>query len=291
VTLFPLLISALLVPVAATGQPRAVEMAAVTWSDRFEGFGSYSGLMLSDDGTRFVAVSDKGGFVVGELVRDNGQLTDIRLKDEGPLLGLDGQPVTRFDVDAEGLTLTAEGTLLVSFEANHRVWAYEDLAKPARALPRHIAKDRLQNNSSLEALFTGPDGAIYTIPERSGRWARPFPIHRLKDGRWDIPFTLPRSGRFLVTGADMGPDGRLYVLERDFRQFSGFGIRIRRFDWGADGPSGGVTLLETEPGTYDNLEGIVAWADAAGHIRLTTISDDNNSFFQRTQVVEFVVND
>ena len=287
--LLPACLAVLCLAAQATAQPRAVEDAAVTWRESFDGFGSYSGLVLSADGTRFITVSDKGSFANGRLERMDGHLTGVTLDAHGPLRDPDGKPVERFDVDAEGLTVGADGRLYVSFEANHRVWGYDDLAGPATPTPRHVEKDRLQNNSSLEALFTGPDGALYTIPERSGRLARPFPIHRFKDGAWDIPFSLPRSGAFLVTGADIGPDGRLYVLERDFRQFSGFAIRIRRFEFGSEGVSGEAVLLETGPGTYDNLEGIVAWRDGEGALRLTTISDDNNSFFQRTQIVEFIV--
>ena len=220
-------------------------------------------------------------------MRTEGRLSGVEVTSHGPLLDLRGQPVRRRDIDAEGLTRGADGTLYVSFEANHRVWAYADIAGPARALPRHIEAARLQNNSSLEALFTGPDGALHTIPERSGKLDRPFPVHRLKDGAWSIPFALPRSGPYLVTGADLGPDGRLYVVERDYRRFQGFAIRIRRFAFGAAGVSDEETLLEAGPGTYDNLEGIAAWRAPDGGIRLTLISDDNNNFFQRTQIVEF----
>ena len=80
----------------------------------------------------------------------------------------------------------------------------------------------------------------------------------------------------------MGPDGRLYVLERDFTGL-GFRSRLRRLN--IDG-SGEEILLTTATGTHDNLEGLDVWADAEG-LRATMISDDNRYFFQETQFVDY----
>ncbi len=82
------------------------------------------------------------------------------------------------------------------------------------------------------------------------------------------------TGPFLIVGADIGPDGRLYMLERDFAGI-GFRSRIRRFD--LDGGNE-ETMLETGLRTHDNLEGISVWQDAQG-LRLTLISDDNFRVF------------
>ena len=72
-----------------------------------------------------------------------------------------------------------------------------------------------------------------------------------------------RDGDFLVVDADFGPDGKLYVLERDFG-WLGFRTRVRRFALGPDGLGDEVTLLETPFGELDNMEGISVWRDAAG---------------------------
>ena len=74
----------------------------------------------------------------------------------------------------------------------------------------------------------------------------------------------------------------MYVLERSFNGLA-FGSRVRRF--GLDG-SGGETLVETQTGTRDNLEGIAVWRDETGLI-VTMISDDNFNWFQRTEIVEY----
>jgi hypothetical protein len=91
---------------------------------------------------------------------------------------------------------------------------------------------------------------------------------------------------FLVTGADVGPDGRLYVLERSFSILGGFASRVRRFAIGRDGLTDETLMLETPPGRHDNLEGISVWQDDDG-LRMTLISDDNQRFFQRTELVDY----
>jgi len=274
---------------AAENPPRLLEDARVGWRTT-DGLGSLSGITVNADGSRVVAVSDKGSFVSGRLRRDGtGAITGVERLASGPLLDPRGNAVTRFDVDAEGMALGPDGRLYVSFEANHRVWAYSAMDQAADPLPQPAEFRALQNNSGLEALFTGPDGLIHAIPERSGKLDRPFPVYRFAQGDWSRAFGIPRRPPHLITGADVGPDGRLYVLERHWNGLLGFSTRIRRFAMAAGGIHGEEVLLESRIGQYDNLEGLSSWRDAQGRVRLLLVSDDNASFFQRTELVEFIV--
>mgnify|MGYP002634128825 CR=1 FL=1 len=106
---------------------------------------------------------------------------------------------------------------------------------------------------------------------------------------WDQPFSIPRRGPFLVVGADIGPDGKFYLLERHLSGIFGFQTRIRRFALTGEALSDENVLLETPTGKHDNLEGIAVWRDAAGDIRITMISDDNFRSFQKTEFVEYRV--
>ena len=274
---------------AADVPPRLTQDARIGWRAT-DGLGSLSGLTVNAQGNRVVAVSDKGSFVSGRLIRDaQGAITGVERLVSGPLLGPRGEAVRRFDVDAEGLTIGRDGRLYVSFEANHRVWAYSAMDEAADPLPQPAVFRDLQNNSGLEALFTGPDGNLHAIPERSGALDRPFPVYRLAGGRWSRAFGIPRRPPQLVVGADVGPDGRLYVLERHWNGLLGFSTRVRRFGIATGGVYEEEVLLESRIGLYDNLEGISAWRDTGGQVRLLLVSDDNDSFFQRTELVEFVV--
>ncbi len=270
----------------ALAEPALTELSQITLRADIEGFGSYSGLVLDETGERFLVVSDKGRWAEGQLVRKAGALRSARITGHGPILDPKGKPVTRFDIDAEGLTRTPDGRIHVSFEANHRIWSYDAMTGPATATEKHPEYSRLQNNSSLEALFHDASGTLYVIPERSGRLDRPFPVYALGPDGWSTPFTIKRETDFLVAGADLGPDGMLYVLERKFTYLGGFATRIRHFTATGQDPE---TLLETRFGEIDNMEGIEVWRDADDQIRITLISDDNNSILQSTIFVEYLL--
>jgi hypothetical protein len=270
--------------------PRLVQTGEITWRDHRAGFGGFSGLALMDDGRRFVTVSDRGRWATGTLTRDAaGRLTGARTTALGPLHAISGDPLEGENVDAEGVAVDARGRVWVSFEAFHRVRRYDRLDGPATDVPGHPDFPSLQNNSALEALAIDAAGTLYAIPERSGAWERPFPVYRFRDGRWDRTLSIPRSGRFLVAGADVGPDGHLYIVERDFRWLGGFATRVRRFALGPDGFDAGTTLLGTSFGTLDNMESISVWTDDAGRTRVTLLSDDNFQFLQSTMFTEYVL--
>ncbi|MBN9676374.1 esterase-like activity of phytase family protein [Salipiger bermudensis] len=270
---------------ASGGEARFV--ASFTWRMNDPAFGGFSGLELSEDGSRFTAISDRAGIVSGTLERQEGRIVAVQAGPVEDLRDDKGQPQSQADGDSEGLAVDGSGRVFVSYEGTSRVWAY-DTPDRAMPLPRAEAFKRLQTNSSLEALAIDAQGRLYTLPERSGELTRPFPVWRYDTGRWTQPFEIPRRGGFLAVGADIGPDGRFYLLEREFTGV-GFRSRVRRFDMTEDALSGETTLFESHLLRHDNLEGIAVWRDEAGAIRLTMISDDNFNFFQRTQLVEYTV--
>jgi hypothetical protein len=225
------------------------------------------------------------------MLREDGRLTAVRTTGIGPLSAISGAALSGDDVDAEGLARDGEGNLYVSFEVFHRIRRYRDIAGPAEEVPAPRDFAGLQRNSALEALAIDAAGVLYAIPERSGAWERPFPVYRLAGGRWDGDLALRRDGTFLVVGADFGPDGRFYLLERDFRWLGGFASRIRSFRLGPEGFEDERTLLETGFGAIDNMEGISVWRDPSGRTRITLISDDNFFALQRTVVIEYLLDE
>lgn len=273
------------------GEPRLEREARVVWSEPGDPrFGGFSGLSLSEDGTRFLAISDRGAWARGRLERDGeGRLTGARLEAIGALHGINGAPLAGNDVDAEGLAVDATGHAFISFEAFHRVRRYEDIDGPAQGVPSDPAFSRLQTNSGLEALAIDAEGRLHAIPERSGSKQRPFPVYRLDGSGWKRVYDVPRRGEFVVTDADFGPDGRLYILERDFRWLGGFASRLRRFDIGPGGLTDETMLFESDFGELDNMEGISVWRAPDGGLRITLLSDDNFFPLQQTEFVEFRV--
>ena len=267
----------------ATAQ-EAVLRGAYVWENDDPAFGGFSGIEVASDGSQFFAISDRGHLATGRLLRDQGVISGVALEGLVRLRGRARVPLPHAESDSEGLALGPDGRLFISFEWTHGL--RELLSEIGETGPLLVAEafGDMQTNSSLEAVAIDAEGALYTIPERSGRAARPFPVYRLKDSDWDMPFVIPRRGAFLVSGADIGPDGRFYLLERDFLGL-GFRSRVRRFEM--DG-TGETTLLETRLFAHDNLEGISVWQDSDSLV-MTLISDDNFRALQRTEIVEYLL--
>jgi hypothetical protein len=261
------------------------------WKMNNDRFGGMSAIEIDPDGRGFLALSDRGAIVPGTFERDDaGRITGVSAGPLGVLRGRGNGALSHSRSDSEGLAVALDGTIYISFEIAPRVLRY---ATPfGRAMPLPIPRDfaKMTSNGALEALAIAPDGALYTLPEESIRRDGGFSVFRLRDGRWDLPFVLPRDGDFLPVGADFGPDGRFYLLERDFGLLR-FSTRVRRFDITGDSIDAGEVVLQTSAGTYGDLEGIDVWRDAEGRLRMTMIADDNFKSFLSTQIVEYAVQD
>ncbi|SDY28900.1 hypothetical protein SAMN05444004_10152 [Jannaschia faecimaris] len=271
---------------AGSAAPAAEFLGSYVWAPGFDGGGGYSAIWLGPDGAETLLLSDRGNWVRGVLARDTaGKVTGFEMLARGPLLRSTGDDLKRGERDAEAIAEVG-GIFYVAYEGTHRVMRHIDIAAPPERFTQDDGFEALQHNSGLEALAADAGGRLYAIPERSGGLDVPFPVSRYDGASWTQPFSLRRDGRYLVSGADVGPDGRLYVLERDFALL-GFRTRVRSFDL-----TGGDErlVLESGIGVHDNLEGLEVWEDVSGRIRITMISDDNlHPFIQRTEFVDYVV--
>ena len=255
----------------------------------FRGFGGLSGLTLRTPRDA-VLVTDKGNWVEMTLSIEEGRLTgvgDIRMQ---PILNAEGAPVEEGAVDAEDLTRDpVSGDIWVSFERDHRLWRFGDLAQgPAQEI-RHRAWETYSENTGMEALARDADGRLWAIREASGDYSRPFPIFIWNDGKFQIK-SLPRPSKHLVTGAAFGPGGWLYITERRFSFTAGFDIRLRRLKY-ADGPDpiAEETLLELPSASnIDNIESIAVWREG-GETLILIGSDDNMFLLQRNIMALFAI--
>ena len=284
------LLAAALCLALPAGAHAAELIGSFTWTYPKPYFGGLSGIDLSEDGQSFVAIGDNGQVTQGTIRRENGRIVAMDIPAMTGLRRPDGETVRgRDEFDSEGITLMPGGGFCVSFERRVRVWCYEDWTGTPSQLAGHADFVDFWVNGGPEALAAGPDGALYTIPEnRTGPWHSRW-VYRYRDGVWERFGPLAVPGGFKPVGADIGPDGHFYVLERRVSLVRGFSARVRRFRIGPEGLAGGETLLETDLGTHDNLEGIAVWRASGGGLRITMISDDNYSRFQETEVVEYAV--
>lgn len=263
-------------------------LSSFPWLMEDANFGGLSAIEMAGDGQSFLAVTDRGAWTRGTVTRDaEGRITAIDATPMRLLRGRFEAPLDDGRNDSEGLAIAADGTVYISFENVARVLRYDRIDGPAANLDTPPEFSALQRNSAFEALAIAPDDTLYTLPERSGKLDRPFPIWRYRGGTWDQPFGLRRDGGFLAVGADIGPDGRFYLLEREFHGLTGFASRVRSFSLSGSGLGDERTEFTSSVGQHDNLEGISVWRDAQGYIRLTMISDDNFYFFLGTDIVEY----
>lgn len=247
---------------------------------------SLSDLKLTEDG--FVSVTDAGDLVRGQLVLNSGgRLTGVSGLQYRRLTLMSGQPIVeKRDGDAEGLAISGEGDVLVSFERDHRIWNYGP-ETALRTVPTALARPDFPftNNDGMEGISIGPAG-LRVAGESGGVWdCRPTACTVVTAP----PATPLADSEFRITGMDRDPaGGGWFVLQRLFRAPADARARVRRM--APDGTLGPVLVELKFPGTTDNFEGLAAVARDGGS-RLYILSDDNTSEKQRTLLLAFDIAD
>lgn len=271
-------------------------------------FGGLSGLGISADGVRLLAISDEGHMFSADLHYADGMLAGVKNGAKSSLKGSKGQPLPKERKawhDAEGLALGPEGfqgPLWVSFERNHRIETYDfgrqgaNSAAKRTKLPAPLNRSR--SNSGMEALARfGPEtelrGALIGFAEHQDDdgFLRGAIIGGPKPG----PVKLRDPGDYSATGAAFLPDGDLIMLERRLGNIFDFSIRIRRIKGEtlrANATLDAETLFEGGLAfEIDNFEGVSVHQTKSGEIRLTLVSDDNFSPIQQTLLMQFALID
>lgn len=274
------------IPLSATNLRGLKLRSAVEISADHPGFGGFSGLLI-EDGT-ITAVSDRGWWLDARIDVTDPALSVLdavltRMRDGA------GDPLEKQGGDAEGLTRLGDATL-VSFERDHRI-----MTRDGRAGLKDLRQDRafeeFSTNKGLESLATLPDGRLLAIGEE--RKEDGYVVYVVGKNGIVARGYLPPVTRHAPTGADLGPDGKLYIVFRDYTPLLGVSIVIRRYALGADGLPDLTTredLARFENRTgIDNMEGMSLWQAPDGRTHLTLISDDNFSSLQRTILVDFEV--
>lgn len=259
-------------------------LSVFAWQGSARDFGGFSGLIVTPDGTGFMALTDRGLIVDGRFARAaDGSIRGVSAGALRPLQGLTAPE------DSEDLAPAPDGGFLVAYESRARISRYAADGSPEGDLPRAPVFARLPRNKRLETVAMAPDGAIWTVPESPLRTGG-FAVYRFFRGDWRQHAVIPARGAFLPVSGDFGPDGRFYLLEREFTGITGFATRLRRFTPADSGLTDELTIIETSPGQWDNLEAVSVWRGTAGLVA-TMLSDDNFLPVQRTEFVEIALPD
>ncbi|MFT3732500.1 MAG: esterase-like activity of phytase family protein [Hyphomicrobium sp.] len=271
-------------------------------------FGGWSGLLLADDAKSFVALSDTGVWMTGDLTYSGARPTGIADAHLGPLLDRSGRPIARArGRDSESIALESgtlrQGSLLIGFEGRHRIERYDltlnGITVDRGGLKIPAAAKKMRSNQGFEALTVLKGGPFKGHPIAFSE--RLYNLSRNHTGwLWTAngPHTihLKNVGDFDVTDIASLDDGTLFVLERRFRWLEGVKMRLLRIAPDALGPDrtlDGETLIEADMNdNIDNMEGLAATRLKSGAVLITMISDDNfNHVIQRTLLLQFLLKD
>ena len=245
-----------------------------------------SGLSVSADGRRMLALDDRSFLYAADILREGGAPAGFGPVERMALRQADGRPM--YSHDSEGLALLPDGRVAVSYEGLNAVflhdpsnrWIGPPLGRPVRLV-------RLRRNAGIEALASFPDGGLLAISE-SSRFGRHLAWRIDAGGGWHPLRGLRSPGAFRPVGADIGPDGRLWLLERAWHLPLRFATRVRTFRVESDRLSDPRTVLETRVGAWGNFEGISVRA-APGGVVVALVSDDNGMDFLPAHYAEFLV--
>ena len=264
-------------------------------------FGGISAIRVEPDGEHFLSITDKGSWLRGRIVYQDGRLAGITDAEMAPILGADGKPLaTHGWYDVESLT-ERDGMLYIGIERVEQIvrFDYRRDGLRARGQPIAVPPDfkTFTFNKSLECLAAPPQGSplaneLIAITERSLDSAGNLRSFLLgSDGV--TRFSVKRTDDFDVTDCTVLPPADLLVLERRYSPARGVAMRIRRVPLAeikAGALVDGRSMIEADLGyQIDNMEGIGVHRTARGETILTLVSDDNFSIIQRNLLLQFAI--
>jgi len=260
-------------------------------------FGGWSDLHVSPDGKSLTSISDEGAWLTATIDYDGeANLAGLSNARVGQLHGLDGKLIaTKAEADSEAMARLPDGSWLVAFERDHRLWRYATLTAMPVPVEGPAEIGRQPPNGGIEAMTALADGRVIMISEeysaQSGTvmgW-----IGTPSGGRhyhWRT-FSYATIPDFRPTAIAQMPDGSFAMIERAFDIARGVRCRVMRFDAGQLVAGGTVQAEElarlASPYAVDNLEGIAATRGPRGETLLWLISDDNFNPLQRNILLLF----
>ncbi|WP_185960286.1 peptidylprolyl isomerase [Erythrobacter insulae] len=249
--------------------------------------GGISSLEWADD--KLFAVTDDGRWLIMTPDELDGRLVDIIDIQSGPLRSTKGKRLKGKDeADSEALTRADDGSWLVAFEHDHRIWRYPDLDGDAQETDLAISDLAFDaaDNSGMETLTQSTEGLL-----ACGEWTgSDMPNCMRERGGGLVSFEVSPPAplderRGVPTDADCASDGTCYILFRSYSPDQGNAAAIIALSSANEAIPLAIML---PPLTLDNFEGLTV-REEYGRTFLYLASDNNFSDRQRTLVMKFEV--
>lgn len=265
-------------------------------------FGGLSGIELSANGKKMLAISDRGYWVKADVNYKNGKINSLSNAQTAPILNAKGQKFRSWEIDSEGLTKrnNSLNDVVISVERNQAIYRFKlgNTNLNAKAMDWGAIKDanKISRNRGLEAITSLPKAHKYR------GWMLVAAERKLKDGNhtaWLVngkqsqPLYIKKHNIFDITDLNYLPNGDIVILERGISIFGGPQMQIRQICGSDIKPNAvvdGKKLLNAS-GIFsiDNMEGLGVHKAANGETILTVISDNNFHFLQRNLMLQFAL--
>lgn len=264
----------------------AFEISDFRWrAEDVQEFGGFSGLEISKDGRRLTALTDRSHVFDAAIMRDGAAIIRVEDLSIRRLISHMDVWLDTINSDTEALAGDVDGLMYLSSEGRTSVYSLLPTTNEVVWIETGGVFRELPGNQGIEAMAIDPQGRLYAIPEALRRAGGTIPVFVWDNGNWSEAYQIPQVPGFDPVGADFGPDGKLYLLERRYSRILGVANQIRRIDL-LNLTIAPEVLLRTRFLDYGNLEGLAVW-QSGDDIRVTTISDNNFWFFLPTRIVEF----
>ena len=189
--------------------------------------------------------------------------------------------------DSEGLTFLHDN-LLISFEKNHRIELYTSDAQRVQSIQLHKdlskSKNYKSSNKGLESVAYSEDYGVLTAPEKPLK-GKKYHVVYSKDNFWKFK----ADGE--ITAMEFMGKNKLLVLLREFnfwtrrRVTSLVQVNLKKCKKNICKSKLLVKLDSSDGWKIDNFEGLTK----VGKNRFVMISDNQDSFFQKTLLVLFEI--
>lgn len=270
----------------------------IVLSSSHKAFGGLSGFRIQEDGSTFIALSDRGVWLRGRIVYQKGRPAGITDAVIEPVLTTAGRPAFNWDTES----IAQDGKkLYVGVEDIDSIMTYEYNADAPLSRARKMAIRKgliaLPRNRGLEALVFVPrnlphGGSLIAFSERGLDNAGNLKAFLIGEGVTGT-FSVKRSDDYDISDAAILPSGEVLILERRFTLTGLASTRIRRIRLDRIRPGtvvDGPVIFEADMRyQIDNMECIDVHRSASGELIVTLVSDDNYAVIQRTLLLQFTL--
>ncbi len=258
-------------------------------------FGGYSALIISNNGARMLALSDRAHWLEADLhYGAGGELAELSNALISDVTGPSGRVLEGDYADSESLASRGDD-IFVGFELHNRIDVYQKAQDGAIVYSNGLADfpdGDIPKNKGIETIALLRGDRILALSEDA-----PAGEGLIKgwivDSNGDLQdLAYAKHGAFSPTDAEGLANGDVIVLERAYSAITGVRARlvyVRGDEITQDAVLSGEELaLFNMSSDIDNMEGLSVRETADGKIFLYIISDDNqNAVLQKTILLQF----